>query len=191
MPYIIYLMPSGQRAWFVGTDSRVVNNSPVQYPRFDDEKSKEVSLEFAQDAKRRWLQDFGISVRIAAERYGRFIDEGDGACEQDSRVAKFVPINGLLGLIVMPGTVPSGKVWFARAIDVPAFKTNNQYQTIESVQGETAEAAAKSAAERWGTGVLFADPQAAVLAARQARERAEQEKNRQFVNLRPADRGPR
>lgn len=194
--YLVYQMPNG-RAWYTGEELRVIENSPVYFPRFDDERGKQVSLEFALEARKRWREDprIRIETHIALEKYGQFIDEDREAPStgRDDRDRVFVPFtntNGL-GLIASPGRTPDGPCWYIRAADIPAFQKDGRHTAVESVSGPTPQAAAQAAFDRFGPQILFEDPDAKVRAAQQARERAEQEKNRHFVNLRPADRGPR
>src|SRR5882762_7675262 len=104
--YLVSTSKDGRRCWFVNTDTRLNKyQQPIQVPQFDDENSKQVTLEFALDARDRWRKDFGINVQIVLEKYGPSIDEDRGTAtpEQDLRRPEFVPFTNGLGLTVTPG----------------------------------------------------------------------------------------
>jgi hypothetical protein len=191
--FIVGSTPDGRRCWCVGTNTKINRfQQPVQYPLFDDESSKQFSLEFALDARERWKNDFGINVQITLEKYGQPIDEdrASAAPEQDRRQSEFVPFSNGLGLKVVPGITPKqGQVWFVRAADIPAFSQDGRHTVIESVSGATPTEAAQRAVDSWGQEILFRDPaqdERDEKARQQAR--AEQQRNQTPRNIRPGDR---
>jgi hypothetical protein len=182
----------GHRCWFVNTDTRLNRfQQPVQYPLFDDEASKQVTLEFALDARERWKKEFGIDCHIAVEKYGKFIedDHGPQAPEQDLRQPQFVPFTNGLGLIVTPGNTPKGQAWFVKASDIPAFNIDRRHTAIESVSGATPIEAAQRAVDSWGQEILFRDP-AQDERDEKARQQSQaaQQRNQTPRNIRPGDR---
>jgi hypothetical protein len=169
--YIAGISKDGKRCWFAGTVTRLNRlQQPIQVPLFDDEKSKQVDLAFALDARDRWRKDFGINVQITLEKYGPPIDEDRGApaLEQDFRRAQFVRFSNGLGLLVTPGRRPEGPCWFVRAADIPSFADGGRHAVIESVAGTTPIEAAQRAVDSWGQQILFFDPATIVEAERQA-----------------------
>jgi hypothetical protein len=191
--YLTATTPTGARAWFVALDSRLDKyKRPVQFPLFDDEASKQVSLEFALDARDRWKKDFGIDCNIAVEKYGPFIgdDHGPQAPEQDLRQPQFVPFTNGLGLQVTPGRTPRGDAWFVRAVDIPAFAQDGRHTVIESVSGATPIEAAQRAVDTYGQEILFRDPNQDALDERaRQQEQVAQKRNQTPRNIRPGDRG--
>lgn len=191
--FLVATSKDGRRCWFAGTDTRLNRFSqPVQFPLFDDESSKQVSLEFALDARDRWKNEFGIDCHIALEKYGKFIedDHRPQAPEQDLRHPQFVPFTNGLGLQVTPGRTPRGDAWFVRAADIPAFAQDGRHTAVESVSGATPIEAAERAVDSWGQEILFRDP-AQDERDEKARQQAQavQQRNQTPRNIRPGDRG--
>jgi len=178
------------RAWFVSEARIIIDHEPVYVPMFDDEKSKQVTLDFALDARARWRhycqRTFKSDLHIVLEKYGPFIDEHRLAPStgQDSRQPEFVVFDNTnppgLGLIVVPGNRPEGPCWFVRAVDIPAFAAEGRHTVIESVVGATPQEAAQRAFDTYGSHILFGDPDAD---AREEKER--QEKLKQANSLPP------
>jgi len=190
--YLVSTSKGGRRCWFVNTDTRLNKyKQPVQFPLFDDENSRQVSLEFALDAKERWLKEFGISCHIALEKFGNFVEEDRGTVtpEQDLRQPQFVPFTNGLGLIVTPGNTTKGQAWFVKASDIPVFKIDGRHTAVESVSGATPIEAAQRAVDSWGQEILFRDP-AQDERDEQARQQAQaaQQRNHTPRNIRPGDR---
>jgi hypothetical protein len=161
--YLVSTSKDGRRCWFVNTDTRLNKyQQPIQVPQFDDENSKPVSLEFALDAREKWRREFGIECHIAIERYGPFIEDGRGpqAPEQDLRQPQFVPFTNDLGLQVTPAARPTGWCWAVRSVDIPFFQQDKKYTSIETIFGDTPEAAAQRAVDLYGQEILFANPNA-------------------------------
>ncbi len=182
--YLVSTSKDGRRCWFTGTDTRLNRFSqPVQFPLFDDEASKQVSLEFALDARERWKKEFGIDCHIALEKYGKFIEDDHGlqAPEQDLRQPQFVPFTNGLGLIAFPATRPAGWCWAIRSVDIPSFQTDKKYTTIETIFGPTPEAAAQRAVDLYGQEILFVNPNAIV-------EQVPAQKQIYIPGMRPGDR---
>jgi len=188
---IVGSTPDGRRCWFIGTDTRLNRyQQPVQYPLFDDENSKQVTLEFALDARERWRKEFGIDCHIAIEKYGKFIDDdhGNASPEQDLRQPQFVTFTNGLGLFVTPGNTPKGQAWFVKALDIPVFKTDGRHTAIESVSGATPIEAAQRAVDSWGQEILFRDPSQDERDEITRQAQATQRRNQAPRNIRPGDR---
>jgi hypothetical protein len=190
--YLVGETRDGRRCWFSGTYKDEIRNfKPLQIPQFDDVTGKEVSLEFALEARKRWREDFGAVVHVALEKYGPFIsDDGSQNSGDDNRTPQFVLFTNGLGLTVTPGTRPDGRCWYVRASDIPSFKDHQRHTAIESIGGATPEKAAQRAVDSWGLEILFRDPD------QDARDEAERQRvangaKKRHLNgarIRPGDR---
>ena len=196
LTYLVSTSKDGRRCWFVNTDTRLNRfQQPVQFPLFDDENSKQVSLEFALDARDRWRREFGINAEIVVEKYGRPIDQKDSASLPIERPvehrSQFVPLTGggVDGKGYFIHFSPERKKWYCRAIDIPSMIA--EHRDRETLWADSPEAVANKVLELWGINVAvpFEDPQAAVR-AEQARlqEQAERKRSQTPRNIRPGDR---
>jgi hypothetical protein len=193
--YLVVVLKDGRRGWYVASDTRLDEfKRPIQSPLFDDEKAKQVTLDFALDARERWRdycrQQLGADLRIAQEKYGTFIEEdrpSPSTGQDDSRVRRFVPFTNGLGLIVTPGNTPTGPAWFVRASDIPFFVSNGREAAVESVFGDTPESAAQRAVDVWGQQILFENPEAVAERERQQKQAEQQKLNSRFAGVRPGD----
>ena len=194
--YIVGTTASGARAWFVGTETRLLGpyKTPVQWPLFDNEASKIVSLEFANDALTRW-QDLGFRCFIAAEKYGPPIGGSDSAPALTERPvdhrSQFVPLSG--GAVDGKGYFihfsPERKKWYCRAIDIPSMVA--EHRDRETLWADKPEDVANKILELWGVKIAIPveDPEAIEREqfARQ-QEQTAQKRNQTPRNIRPGDR---
>jgi len=168
---------------------------PIQFPLFDDESSKQVTLEFALDARERWRKDFGINVQITLEKYGPPFDEKDSAPLLTERLAdhpsQFVPLTGggVDGKGYFIHFSPERKKWYCRAIDIPSMVA--EHRDRETLWADKPEDVANKIIELWGTtiAVPVVDPEA-VERERFARQQAQaaQQRNDRTPGMRPGDR---
>lgn len=182
--YLVSETHDGRRCWFSGSFDTRTNKfqQPVNVPLFDDETGRQVSLEFAIEARKRWREDFGITVRICLEKYGQPIgDDGSQNSGEDNRTPQFVPFTNGLGLTATPGTRPDGRCWFVRAVDIPAFAEGTRHTAIESINGATPVEAAQRAVDCWGQQILFRDPNQDSR-DEEARKKAAVEENKRRLN---------
>ncbi len=194
--YVVATTPMGSRAWFVGTDTRLLgpHKTPVQWPIFDDEASKLVSLDFANDALPRW-RDLGFRCFIAAEKHGPSISGTDSESALTERLAEhpaqFVALTGggVDGKGYFVRFSPERKQFYCRAIDIPSMVA--EHRDRETLWADKPEDVVNKIIELWGINVAvpFEDPQA-VVRAEQARlqEQAERKRSQTPRNIRPGDR---
>src|SRR5579862_3982382 len=194
MAYLVIVTKDGRRAWYRGTDTRFDRFGAVQQiPQFDDEKAKELKLDFAIDACKAWRSycrsAFDSDLQIVHDKYGEpFVvgESSSGTPAADVRQKHFVTFTNGLGLYVTPGRDPQGEAWFVRACDVPLLVKDGRHTAIESASGRTPQEAAQRAVDTHGSHILFENPEV-VARAEQERQRAEQEKSFK-PGVRPGDR---
>jgi len=194
MAFLVIKLKDGRRAWYRDTDTRLDKWGAVQqFPRFDDEKGKEVSVAFAIDASRAWRSfcrsAFGSDLQVVHEKYGQPFEVGDSpsaASAVDVRQKQFVRFSNGLGLYVTPGRNAQGEAWFVRASDIPGFLKDGRHTAIESVNGKTPEEAAQRAVDSWRQHILFRNPDE-IVREEQERLRVVQEKTF-AAGIRPGDR---
>ncbi|MGB9474830.1 MAG: hypothetical protein WCE87_07140 [Candidatus Udaeobacter sp.] len=194
--YLAGQTKDGRRCWFNGTyRDEVVNFKPVQIPQFDDEHGKEVSLEFAQAARKRWLSDFGIIVSIAIEKYGQPIptDDQQSLTERPAdHPVLFVPLvgGGVDGLGYHVRFSPERKEWHVRADSIESMLA--QHRDRETLWAKTPEDVVNKILAQWSLkiAVPIEDPQAAVRAAEQRKQQALEAQRRKSNGalVRPGDR---
>ena len=193
--FIVGTTPTGVRAWFVGTDTRLLgpHKTPVQWPLFDNEASKLVSLEFANDALPCW-KDLGFRCFIAAEKYGPPISGSDSEPALIERPtdhpSQFVPLTGggVDGKGYFIHFSPERKKWYCRAVDVPSMIA--EHRDRETLWADSPQDAANKIIELWTIkiAVPFDDPEA--IEREQFAHQQEQaaQKRNHTPNIRPGDR---
>src|SRR5689334_9901712 len=100
--YLVVVLSDGRRGWYVGSDTRLDEfKRPIQFPLFDDEKAKLITLDFALDARARWRdfcqQRFGSDLHISLDKYGHFVEKDYGKALTERPVehqVRFVPLVG-------------------------------------------------------------------------------------------------
>jgi len=194
--YLVSTSKEGRRCWFVNTDARLNKyQQPIQVPQFDDENSKQISLEFALDARERWRKDFGINVQITLEKYGLPFDEKDSAPLLTERPvdhpSQFVPLTGggVGGRGYFIHFSPERKKWYCRAIDIPSMVA--EHRDRETLWADKPEDVANKILELWGIKIAipFDDPEA-IARKDQERQQAQvaQQRNNRTPGIRPGDR---
>jgi hypothetical protein len=190
--YLCRIVPgtTDKRCWYVAMKEFLDDyRRPRQQPLFDDAEAKPVEMTFAQEACRRWKEEFGWNTFITVEKYGQPIAaDGGQSSEQDMRQPMFVPFTNNLGLTAFPASRPSGRCWAIRAVDVPAFQQDKRFTTIETIFGQTPEDAAQRAVDSWGQEILFRDPNQDARDQQAAREAQQQKSKTYLPNIRPGDR---
>ena len=194
--YLTASTPTGARAWFVALDSRLDKyKRPVQFPLFDDTNAKQISLEFALDARERWRKDFGINVQITLEKYGLPFDEKGSAPLLTERSvdhpSQFVPLTGggVDGKGYFIHFSPERKKWYCRAIDIPSMVA--EHRDRETLWADKPEDVANKILELWGINIAvpFDDPNAIARAeAERQQAQAAQQRNNRTPGMRPGDR---
>ena len=194
--YLVGLQSNGTRAWFVGTETRLLGpyKTPVQWPLFDNEASKLVSLEFANDALPRW-KDLGFRCFIAAEKYGPPIGGSDSAPALTERPvdhrSQFASLSGggVDGKGYFIHFSPERKKWYCRAIDIPSMVA--EHRDRETLWADKPEDVANKILELWGINIAvpFDDPNAIARAeAERQQAQAAQQRNNRTPGMRPGDR---
>jgi hypothetical protein len=194
--YIVGNTPSGARAWFVGTDTRILGpyKTLVQWPLFDNEASKLVSLEFANDAIPRW-KDLGFQCFIAAEKYGPPIGGSDSAPALTERPvdhrSQFVPLSGggVDGRGYFIHFSPERKKWYCRCVDIESMRA--EHRDRETLWADKPEDVANKILELWGIKIAIPidDPDAIARKEQERQqERAAQQRNNRTPGMRPGDR---
>lgn len=194
--YLVVVLKDGRRGWYVGTETRLNQlQEPTQVPLFDDEKSKQVTLEFALDTRARWRdfcrQGFGSDLHIALDKYGQFVekDYATGLTERPvEHQARFVPLTGggVDGLGYFVRFSPERTRWYCRAIDIPSMSA--EHRDKETLWADSPEAVAQKILDVWGLKVAqpFDDPETF---ARVEQKRQQSEQKRFYrPGIRPGDR---
>jgi hypothetical protein len=194
--FIIAETKDGRRCWFSGSYRNETRNfQPVEYPLFDDEVGKQVSLEFGLAAQKRWREDFGISVSIVLEKYGQPVatDDQQPLTERPAdHPVRFVPLvgGGVDGLGYFVRFSPERREWYCRADMIESMLT--QHKDKETLWAKTPEDVVNKILDQWGLkiAVPIEDPQAAVRAEEQRKQAVlEAQKRRSNGALvRPGDR---
>jgi hypothetical protein len=197
--YLVSTSKDGRRCWFVNTDARLNKyQQPIQVPQFDDENSKQVTLEFALDARERWRKDFGINVQITLEKYGKPFDEDHGIAAPAlterpiEHPTTHVPLygGGFDGKGYFIHYSPERQKFYCRSIDIPSMIA--EHRDRETLWADKPEDVANKILELWGVkiAVPVEDPEAIEREqfARQ-QEQAAQKRNQTPRNIRPGDRG--
>lgn len=194
MAYLVCILKDARRCWFREEERRIINNVPVYFPIFDDEVSKEVTLQYALEVRKRWRQNFGINCHITLERYGSFVEEDYSlpSATGDDRYAqhesRFVPLvgGGVDGLGYTVRYNPS-RGWYCRADMVPSMAEHRDQETLWD---STPEGVVEKILAQWGikNAVPFVDPEAARREEFERQQAAQQQQERRFAGLRPGDR---
>jgi hypothetical protein len=194
--YLIGEKRDGHRCWFAGTyRDTTVNFKPVQIPQFDDETGKQVSLEFAVAAQKRWREDFGITVSVALEKYGQPIatDYQQSPTERSAdHPVRFVPLvgGGVDGLGYFVRFSPERREWYCRADMIDSMVA--QHRDRETLWAQTPEEVANKILAQWTItiAVPIEDPQAALRAEQQKKQQALEAQRRKSNGalVRPGDR---
>jgi hypothetical protein len=193
--FIIAETKDGRRCWFSGTYKDEIRNfKPIQIPQFDDETGKEVSLEFAVAARKRWKEDFGITVSIAIEKYGQPIptDDQQPLSERPAdHPSRFVPLvgGGVDGLGYFVRFSPERREWYCRADMIESMLT--QHRDRETLWARTPEEVVTKILDQWTLkiAVPVEDPQAAVRAEEQRKQQTLEAQRRKSGGalIRPGD----